>query len=102
MDYSGGDINTGTWASRLEVGHKFDGLVLYKNIVEKSKEVKTGQSNSRRNGHIWKKRIKKGCFANDDTINYKALLKIFNGNSSRFHSFTEEQGHRIRTLREFR
>jgi hypothetical protein len=40
-----GDINTGTWSSRLGVGHKADDLSLQKYISGKSK-VETGRSSS--------------------------------------------------------
>jgi hypothetical protein len=39
-----GNINTGTWSSRLGVGRKADDLVLWKNIVAKYKEAKTGSN----------------------------------------------------------
>jgi hypothetical protein len=38
-----GDINMGTWHSRLEVGHKVDGLALQKKILLRNPK----KSNSR-------------------------------------------------------
>jgi hypothetical protein len=69
-----GDINTGTWSSKLGVERKADGLAALKKYcceIQKSENlIQSGRISQER------LRLKKGCFAVDDDDDAKMAVHV--------------------------